>query len=103
MMVARNILIFLLQNLGFLINIKKSVPQPCQKIECLKVNNGFHENKLISYSGKSICKNKTTLAIPYKISGDTDRDLSADWETALFSDIYTSSPSPLHYRSLQKQ
>ena len=37
MIVARDTLIFLIQNLGFLINIKKPVYQTCQKIEFLGV------------------------------------------------------------------
>ena len=42
-------------------------------------------------------------AIPYKISGDSERYLPADFEIALFSNIYTSSRSPVHYRSPQTQ
>ena len=37
MTLSRNILIFLLQSPGLLINIKKSVFQPCQKIEFLEI------------------------------------------------------------------
>ena len=37
MIVARNTLIFLLQNLGFLINIKQSVFERCHTIEFLRV------------------------------------------------------------------
>ena len=37
MIVAMNTLIFLLQNLGFLINIKQSVFEFCHKIEFLRV------------------------------------------------------------------
>ena len=29
---ARNTFIYVLQHLGFCLNLKKSVPQPCQKI-----------------------------------------------------------------------
>ena len=37
MIVAKDTLIFLIQNLGFLINVKKPVYQTCQKIEFLGV------------------------------------------------------------------
>ena len=37
LIIARDTLIFLLQNLGFLINFKKAILQSCQRIEVLEI------------------------------------------------------------------
>ena len=79
---ARDTLIFLLKNLGFLINFEKSVLHPCKMIEI------FGSCELQRYdnhfsTGESKCNNRSVLAVSLKRSSDSAGNCSTDWETKL--------------------
>lgn len=97
---ARDTLIFLLQNLGFLINEKKSQFQPVQQIEFLGVNVDSMKMELTLPSekvNKIICQCKDLL---------DQNQVSILQLTKLLGKLTSTAvavlPAPLHYRHIQR-
>lgn len=98
---ARDTLIFLLQNLGFLINLKKSEFQPTQHIQFLGVEIDSVSmivslpqekvQKIVCQCQQMLVKSETTLRELYSLVG------------RLSSTAIAVLPAPLQYRALQRQ
>ena len=98
---ARDTLIYLLQNLGFLINIKKSVLQPCQTIQFLgtEINSIDMAITLPQEKKDQIVKRCQDLFRKSSVS---------IWELTQLIGRLTSTaiavlPAPLQYRVMQRQ
>ena len=98
---ARDSLIYLLQGLGFVINIKKSVLRPCQTIEFLGVEINSKDMVLILPEGK---KNKIVEQCWFLLKNPlvTIRELS-HVISRLASTAITVLPAPLQYKAMQRQ
>ena len=82
LLTARDTLIFILQHLGFLINIKKSYLEPSQ--------------------GKTLPSTESLLGNPRKWESNSQGTKQTDWGVISFTAIAVL-PAPLHYRHLQHQ
>ena len=83
--VGRYSLIFLLQRLGFFMNIKKSVLQPCEKIEFLGIIVDLKEMTL-SFPPKEGNSNYGAVSnFSFKKPGLPERNLSTNREAVLHS------------------
>jgi len=96
--VLRDTLIFLLQNLGFVLNMRKSVLEPCQQIEFLGI--------VIDSTRMRVClpeeriekiKNHCRSLFQEKVV--TVRDL-AQLLGRLTASAIAVQPAPLHYRGI---
>ena len=98
---ARDTLIYLLQNLGFLINIKKSVLQPCQTIQFLGMEiNSIDMNVTLPQEKKDqIVKQCQDLLRKSSVSLQELTQLIG----RLASTAIAVLPAPLQYRAMQRQ
>ena len=98
---ARDTLIFLLQSLGFLINIKKSELKPTQKIQFLGVEIDSSQ-MVISLPQDKVLKIKSQCQEILKGKTVKIREL-ASLIGRLSSSTIAILPAPLQYRSLQRK
>ena len=82
-----------------LLNVKKSVLQPCQMIEFLGVIVNSKEMALSLLQEKCFGNNRAEPPTSYKRPSFSERDLSTNWETVLFSNCSSSSSPPLQISS----
>ena len=92
LLILTDTLIFLLQNLGFVINFKKSVLDPCHVLEFLRVE----------HPKKKVVKIKKRYQSLFSLGKISVRDL-AKLTGRLSSTAMEVLPVPLQYRSLQQQ
>ena len=86
-------LIFLLQNLCFLINFEKSILQACQRI--VGDSCGLQRNDTHSPTEENKCKKRTVSIVSFKRSGDSAGNCSSAWETKFLCSSSSASRSPL--------
>ena len=92
---AQDTLIYLLQNLGFLINIKKSALQPCQTIQFLGMEiNSIDMTITIPGEKKESCSKTTSRSFEEVISFNTGVD-STYLEARINSHCSSASTTPI--------
>jgi len=97
----RDTLIFLLQQLGFMINLKKSVLSPCQQIEFLGVDIDT-QTMMLSLPKEKVIRMKTqcvSLLEKEKVSLREVTQLVGRLSSAAIAIL----PAPLQYRGIQRQ